>query len=150
MTRETARIIVEQLDNYLSHTCQDYGERDHEAMMMAIKALEQENVLFKSGLLKDCETCRAERQSCYNPDEWCHDCKEYDQDKHCCPRFNNVIRKTVEEIKRAKVGHWIVEKGNYLGMRNGHCSCCNDYYTNDWNEMKYCPNCGADMREVEE
>lgn len=47
MTRETARIKVEQLDNYLSHTCQDYGERDHEAMMMAIKALEQEPILDK-------------------------------------------------------------------------------------------------------
>lgn len=42
MTREVARIKLEQLDNYLTHTCQDYGERDHEAMMMAIKALEQE------------------------------------------------------------------------------------------------------------
>ena len=41
MTRETAKIKVEQLDIYLSHTCQDYGERDHEAVMMAIKALEQ-------------------------------------------------------------------------------------------------------------
>lgn len=42
MINEEARIIVEQLDNYLSHTCQDYGERDHEAMTIAIKALEQE------------------------------------------------------------------------------------------------------------
>jgi hypothetical protein len=42
MLRETAKIKIELLDNYLSRTCQDYGERDHEAMMMAIKALEQE------------------------------------------------------------------------------------------------------------
>jgi hypothetical protein len=48
-----------------------------------------------------------EQEPCYNPDEWCRDRSEYDQNKHCCPRFNNVIRKTVEEIKRAKVGHWI-------------------------------------------
>jgi hypothetical protein len=83
--------------------------------------------------------------------EWCHDCKEYDHDKHCCPRFNNVIRKTVEEIKQPKTAHWIVEKGgSYLGMKNGYCSNCKNYYTNDWDEMKYCPNCGADMREVEE
>ena len=32
-------------------------------------------------------------------DEWCTDCKEYDHDKHCCPRFNKVIRRTVEELK---------------------------------------------------
>lgn len=25
-------------------------------------------------------------------DEWCDDCKEYDTEKKCCPRFNRVIR----------------------------------------------------------
>ena len=36
----------------------------------------------------------------YNTSEWCHDYKEYNHDKHCCPRFNRVIRNTVEEIKQ--------------------------------------------------
>ena len=31
--------------------------------------------------------------------EWCTDCKEYDQEKHCCPRWTKVIRNTVEEIR---------------------------------------------------
>ena len=35
-------------------------------------------------------------------DEWCTDCKEYDQERHCCPRFNKVIRQTVEEYKAAQ------------------------------------------------
>lgn len=35
-------------------------------------------------------------------DEWCTDCKEYDQEQHCCPRFNKVIRETVEEYKAAQ------------------------------------------------
>lgn len=34
-----------------------------------------------------------------NMDEWCTDCKEYDQERHCCPRWNRVIRNTVEELK---------------------------------------------------
>ena len=34
--------------------------------------------------------------------EWCTDCKEYDQERHCCPRFNKVIRETVEEYKAAQ------------------------------------------------
>lgn len=33
-------------------------------------------------------------------DEWCIDCKEYDKEKHCCPRWNKVIRDTVDEIKQ--------------------------------------------------
>lgn len=32
-------------------------------------------------------------------DEWCTDCKEYDQERHCCPRFNRVIRETLDEVK---------------------------------------------------
>ena len=41
-----------------------------------------------------------EQQPSYNPDEWCHDCSEYDHEKHCCPRYNKVIRNTVEEMKQ--------------------------------------------------
>lgn len=34
-----------------------------------------------------------------NLDEWCTDCKEYDHDKHCCPRWNRVIRQTLKDMK---------------------------------------------------
>lgn len=34
--------------------------------------------------------------------EWCHDCKEYDHELHCCHRWNKVIRETVEELKQAQ------------------------------------------------
>lgn len=61
---------------------------DNELIESAIEALEQE--------------------PCYNPDEWCHDCSEYNHDKHCCPRYNKVIRNTVEEMKQPKTGHWIL------------------------------------------
>ena len=33
--------------------------------------------------------------------EWCHDCKEYDQEAHCCHRWTKVIRKTVEDVKES-------------------------------------------------
>ena len=32
--------------------------------------------------------------------KWCTDCKEYDQEKHCCHRWSKVIRDTVEEMKQ--------------------------------------------------
>ena len=38
----------------------------------------------------------------YRLDEWCIDCKEYDQERHCCPRFNKVIRQTVDEVQKIK------------------------------------------------
>lgn len=37
-------------------------------------------------------------------DEWCTDCKEYDHGKHCCPRFNRVIRETLEEVMHTEEG----------------------------------------------
>lgn len=32
-------------------------------------------------------------------DEWCTDCKEYDHEQHCCPRWNRVIRTTLNDMK---------------------------------------------------
>lgn len=131
MTNEEARIIVEQLDNYLSHTCQDYGERDHEAMTTAIKALEREPQTF----------------------EWCTDCREYDQEKHCCPRYTKVIRNTVEEMKQPKTGQWVLlDECSNSGY---YCSECHkklvkEGYSDTVKKIKYCPNCGCRMVEPQE
>ena len=32
-------------------------------------------------------------------DEWCTDCKEYDHKRHCCPRWNRVIRQTLKDAQ---------------------------------------------------
>ena len=32
-------------------------------------------------------------------DEWCTDCKEYDKEKHSCPRWNKVIRQTLQDAQ---------------------------------------------------
>lgn len=42
MKKETARREIEALDYYLQNHTNDYSEESHMAMMMAIKALEQE------------------------------------------------------------------------------------------------------------
>jgi len=47
MTNEIARREIESLDYYLQNHTDDYSEESHSAMMMAIKALEQEPVLDK-------------------------------------------------------------------------------------------------------
>ena len=74
-----------------------------------------------------------------NPDEWCTDCKEYDKERHCCPRFNRVIRTALgeaqSEIVRCKDckygeqdddGWWYCEDTGYMmgdGEKgNGFCS----------------------------
>ena len=51
--------------------------------------------------------------------EWCHDCKEYDTEKHCCHRWSKIIRNTLKdninavledikaEIENQANQHWI-------------------------------------------
>ena len=34
-----------------------------------------------------------------NYDEWCTDCKEYDHENRCCPRWTKVIRQTRRELQ---------------------------------------------------
>lgn len=47
MTNETARREIESLDYYLQNRTDDYSEESHTAMMMAVKALEQKDMLKK-------------------------------------------------------------------------------------------------------
>ena len=67
-----------------------FGGEHKEFIELAIKALEQEPLSFK----------------------WCTDCKEYDQEKHCCHRWSKVIRDTVEEMKQEQE------------PKTGHCKDC--------------------------
>ena len=41
--------------------------------------------------------------------EWCHDCKEYDKDAHCCHRWSKVIRTTITGNK-AEMASEIIEQ----------------------------------------
>ena len=79
--------------------------------------------------------------------EWCHDCKEYDQEKHCCHRWTKVIRKTVDEIKADPVRH-----GKWIRNDNGtySCSVCQSWIPEQQHYYaRYCLHCGARMDEVE-
>jgi hypothetical protein len=102
----------------------EFEREFNEILNLATKALEQEPQTFK----------------------WCTDCREYDQEKHCCHRWSKVIRDTVEETKQEpKTGQWIVHP-IYAHLV---CSKCLSGAPYDC-KTNYCPNCGADMREVEE
>lgn len=85
-------------------------------------------------------------------DEWCTDCKEYDQERHCCPRWNRVIRETLKDagLERKK-GRWQITDAY---PHNVYCSECHVKFAQThwavWEDgslpRNFCPNCGADMR----
>ena len=35
-------------------------------------------------------------------DEWCTDCKEYDKERNSCPRWNRVIKETLEDLQEER------------------------------------------------
>ena len=75
--------------------------------------------------------------------EWCTDCKEYDQEKHCCHRWTKVIRNTVEEIRNEQ--RWIPvserlpdKSGKYLvSVTNGNV------YAGTFDAYSGCFQCAA-------
>lgn len=102
--------------------------------------LNGENVFTKNGLypwnvLKELPSVQPK----YNTSEWCHDCSEYDQDKHCCPRYNKVIRNTVEEIRQPKT-HWISYWDEEARCYVYKCPECGNKQPFD---TKHCWECGA-------
>lgn len=74
-------------------------------------------------------------------DEWCTDCKEYNQEKHCCPRYNRVIRETIEEVQKGqKKGKW-VEKFDRI-IRELGVNCAYDmpsFWCNQGKDYKVIP-----------
>ena len=71
----------------------------------------------------------------------CTECEEYDQTTHSCPKYCEVIRRTLEEAKQERTGRWIE-------YDNSHCECpfCHvewSYFDNEVECFNYCPNCGA-------
>ena len=56
------------------------GREVDEAINMAIQALKE---------------CHRQEQAF----EWCHDCKEYDQEAHYCRRWSKIIGSTIADIK---------------------------------------------------
>lgn len=140
MTREEAIEFFKDMNECT------YG--DVEPIQMAIKALEQENVLFKSGLLKDCESCRAEQEPCEDTISR-QAMLEY---QHCLygkmsNRENHKLWKFITDLPSVtptrKVGKWI--KNNIGGAKV--CSVCNAHM--GLSVFKFCPNCGAEMEGEE-
>ena len=75
--------------NWIINITADIGKAEHRELWHYEQALSE----IKDMLEMD-----------YSMDEWCSSCKEYDSEKHCCPRFNKVIRATVQEMEKP---HWI-------------------------------------------
>lgn len=72
--------------------------------------------------------------------DWCHDCKEYDQEKHCCHRWSKVIRDTLAHIEPVKT--CTVENVHPVGKYTfGDCECGAPVIMPD----KFCSECGLKL-----
>lgn len=65
---------------------------------------------------------------------------------------------TIEEFKDLKEKSFTITNGKWIDTQpeysNGYyknvhvCSNCSDYYTTEYDEMNFCPKCGAKMTET--
>lgn len=85
-----------------------------------------------------CETALRTLPDLPSAQQDCTECEDYDTERHSCPKYCDVIRKTVEEAKQERTGRWI----------DDNCSECGQYvYHGD--VRNFCPNCGARMEGTE-
>ena len=67
----------------------EYGGEGEERERNALKQAAEE--------IKDLPSAQPKQtNSCYT-NSWCIGCKEYDHERKCCPRYNRVIRQTLDE-----------------------------------------------------
>jgi len=130
MTREEAKDFLTDISYDLGTMRMEYlSVNDGEKVREAIETLEQEpttkndlgvdvvsrkeviNQIFYSTdnngdvVLGSALRERIARLPSVTPQEpqdfkWCTDCREHDQEKHCCHRWSKVIRDTIEEMKQ--------------------------------------------------
>lgn len=82
MKNETARREIESLDYYLQNHTNDYSEKSHTAMMMAIEALEQEPVKHGEWEFHNYSNPSNAYQGYYI----CSNCRKYEHAKYTyCP-----------------------------------------------------------------
>lgn len=129
MTREEARREIDSLDYYLQNHTNDYGEESHTAMMMAIKALEQEpceDTISRQSAIEEFQKFR-EYESNRTHKEW-------------VDRIETVLNQLPSVRPQEKTGHWV--------LRDDKCKCSN---CKDISPVlhNYCPNCGVKMKRVE-
>ena len=48
--------------------------------------------------LRELPSAQPEQTNSWCINSWCNNCKEYDTEKHSCPRFNRVIKQTLDEV----------------------------------------------------
>ena len=153
MTREQAKREIDNIDFYLQHHTDDYSERSHDAMMMAISALEQQCPYY----VKDDDGHRVCKNHRYM-DEPCEDAVSRKDVIKAIDKWiteykpQHYLIQSIRELPSVtqKSGKWHIAHGWYEDRF--WCSCgyirIMDSRMNEW---KYCPVCGgAKMVEPQE
>ena len=112
-------------------------------LIITINGYEQHNQAVNNYSAKIMQLPPAQPEPNY--DEWCDDCKEYDTERHCCPRWNKVIRQTLADIHpEQRTGKWVF-KNDLAAIPTGYYECSECKIGRLMYEENFCPNCGAKM-----
>jgi len=93
ISRQMAIDIVKEVCARLLDECKTHVEDGDEAFSSTreVDAILKCNKYIKKAL----------REMEYHYGEHCSNCKEYDKERHSCPRFNDVIASTIRELEQS-------------------------------------------------
>ena len=150
MTREQAKREIDNIDFYLQHHTDDYSERSHDAMMMAIQALSQEpteKLMTVDEMEREYEKSKALFHKIVECDDAISRQAVLDGLKGCmCEDWVKTLFATmVKQLPSVtqKSGKWSHDGSHW--KNRFICSECNYKLFDE--PTNYCPNCGAKMFE---
>lgn len=133
MTAEERENAINLLDDLIGMIEDNQGNDYDFALKKGIEALKREPCEDAVSRVKAMEICKS---------------RGHDNSAHCISELPSVHQFHAENTRK---GHWIMTN-NYLTAAYEtidyvKCSCCGE---ESLEEGDYCPNCGAEMQEVEE
>ena len=151
--------VIEELQSAQLGTNLAEVDTDTISRQAALDIFDDYNVAVENGQIEAysrdrkrlCDLPPAQPEPHY--DEWCTDCKEYDKERHCCPRWIKVIRQALADAQpKQRTGKWI-PSDSQCGIRCSVCGapvddfCHSIDYIDLVYEPNFCPNCVAKMTE---
>ena len=143
---------TERLRNVLQGMAEDLCEKCHTILETEIE--ETHSKALKDSEVEPCDDTISREAAIYELKKYFSDDGMKDTEYGAYWHHVHVIEvlKSMPSVTpKQRTGHWIEEDG-YDGDTYYDCSVCGESWATiegtPWdNGMKYCPNCGADMRE---
>ena len=139
ISRQAAIDLVRDVCNAVMSGCESWHDPE-------TKDEVYEDIREVDAILKCNKEVRIALRNMPSAQQDCAECPDYDSETKSCPKYCDVIRRTLEEAKQERTGRWI----DYVEDGYVECPFCHSATNCDGNisELHFCFSCGARMEGV--